>query len=74
MANNNGNGKSLESWIWDAACSDQVTQAMIIETFATIDRKLSAAIQRQTALQDLFHTLLHNCDCEDPRSRYQPWK
>ncbi len=21
MANNNGNGKSLESWIWDAACS-----------------------------------------------------
>jgi type I restriction enzyme M protein len=21
MANNNGNGKTLESWIWDAACS-----------------------------------------------------
>ncbi len=21
MANNNGNGKSLESWIWAAACS-----------------------------------------------------
>ena len=21
MANNNGSGKSLESWIWDAACS-----------------------------------------------------
>ncbi len=21
MANNNGNGKSIESWIWDAACS-----------------------------------------------------
>lgn len=21
MANHNGNGKSLESWIWDAACS-----------------------------------------------------
>ena len=21
MANKNGNGKSLESWIWDAACS-----------------------------------------------------
>ncbi len=37
---------------------DQVTQATIIETFAIIDQKLSAAIQRQTALQDLFRTLL----------------
>jgi type I restriction enzyme, S subunit len=38
---------------------DQVTQATIIETFAIIDQKLSSAIQRQTALKDLFQTLLH---------------
>jgi type I restriction enzyme S subunit len=35
------------------------TQAEIIETFATIDQRLNVAIQRQTALQDLFRTILH---------------
>lgn len=38
---------------------DQETQAMIIETFASIDGKLNAAIQKQSALQGLFRTLLH---------------
>jgi type I restriction enzyme, S subunit len=38
---------------------DQETQAKIVETFATIDKKLSAAVQRQSALQDLFRTLLY---------------
>ncbi|MCP5130529.1 MAG: restriction endonuclease subunit S [Pseudomonadales bacterium] len=38
---------------------DQETQVMIIEAFATIDEKLSAAVQKQSALQDLFRTLLH---------------
>ena len=38
---------------------DLETQIAIIETFATIDQKLSAAVRRQTALQDLFRTLLH---------------
>ena len=38
---------------------DLKTQAAIIETFATIDQKLSAAVRRQTTLQDLFRTLLH---------------
>jgi len=35
------------------------SQTTIIETFTTIDQKLSAAERRQTALQDLFRTLLH---------------
>ena len=35
------------------------TQTAIIETFTTIDQKLSAAVRSQTALQDLFRTLLH---------------
>ena len=38
---------------------DPETQTTIIETFATIDQKLSTAVRRQTALQDLFRTLLH---------------
>ena len=38
---------------------DLDSQTTIIETFATIDQKLSAAERRQTALQDLFRTLLH---------------
>ena len=38
---------------------DLESQSTIIETFTTIDQKLSAAVQRQTALQDLFRTLLH---------------
>ncbi|MDK9703895.1 MAG: restriction endonuclease subunit S [Sulfuritalea sp.] len=38
---------------------DLETQTMIIETFTTIDQKLNAAVRRQTALQDLFRTLLH---------------
>lgn len=38
---------------------DLETQAMIIETFTTIDQKLSAAVRRQTALQDLFRTTIH---------------
>jgi type I restriction enzyme S subunit len=38
---------------------DLETQSTIIETFTTIDQKLSAAVQRQTALQGLFRTLLH---------------
>jgi len=38
---------------------DLETQSTIIEAFKTIDQKLSAAVQRQTALQDLFRTLLH---------------
>ena len=38
---------------------DLETQTTIIETFTTIDQKLSAAFRRQAALQDLFRTLLH---------------
>ena len=38
---------------------DQERQTVIIETFATIDQKLSAAVRRQSELQDLFRTLLH---------------
>jgi len=38
---------------------DLDTQAMIIETFTTIGQKLGAAVAKQTALQDLFRTLLH---------------
>jgi len=38
---------------------DLETQTMIVETFATIDHKLNAAVQRRTALQNLFRTLLH---------------
>lgn len=38
---------------------DLESQTTIIETFTTIDQKLSAAERRQTALQDLFRTLLH---------------
>ena len=38
---------------------DLETQTTIIETFTTIDQKLSAAVRRQAALQDLFRTLLH---------------
>ncbi len=38
---------------------DLETQTAIIETFATIGQKLNAAVRRQTALQDLFRTLLH---------------
>ena len=38
---------------------DFETQTAIIETFATIDQKLSAAVRRQKALKDLFRTLLH---------------
>jgi type I restriction enzyme S subunit len=38
---------------------DLHSQTTIIETFATIDQKLSAAEGRQTALQDLFRTLLN---------------
>ncbi len=38
---------------------DLETQTVIIETFATIDQKLSTAVRRQTMLQDLFGTLLH---------------
>ena len=38
---------------------DLETQSKIIETFTTIDQKLSAAVQRETALQGLFRTLLH---------------
>ncbi len=38
---------------------DPETQTAIIETFATIDQKLSTTVQRQTMLQDLFRTLLH---------------
>ncbi len=38
---------------------DLETQTTIIETFMTIDQKLSAAVRRQAALQDLFRTLLH---------------
>jgi len=38
---------------------DPETQTAIIETFDTIDQKLSAAARRQSALQDLFRTLLH---------------
>ena len=38
---------------------DLETQTVIIETFATIDQKLSTTVRRQTMLQDLFRTLLH---------------
>ena len=38
---------------------DLERQTTIIETFTTIDQKLSAAERRQNALQDLFRTLLH---------------
>jgi type I restriction enzyme S subunit len=38
---------------------DLESQTTIIETFTTIDQKLSTAERRQTALQDLFRTLLH---------------
>ncbi len=38
---------------------DPKTQTAIIKTFATIDQKLSTAVRRQTMLQDLFRTLLH---------------
>ncbi len=38
---------------------DPETQTAIIETFATIDQKLSTAVRRQTMLQDLFRTFLH---------------
>jgi len=38
---------------------DLETQITIIETFTMIDQKLSAAVRRQTALKDLFRTLLH---------------
>jgi hypothetical protein len=33
MGSNNGNGKSLESWIWDAACS---IRGAIAETYRPI--------------------------------------
>ncbi len=38
---------------------DLETQTEIIETFATIDQKLSAAIRRESEFKDLFRTLLH---------------
>lgn len=38
---------------------DQETQTTIIKTFGAIDSKLSAAVQKKSALQDLFHTLVH---------------
>ena len=38
---------------------DMESQITIIETFTAIDQKLSAAARRQTALQDLFRTLVH---------------
>ena len=38
---------------------DQETQATIIETFGAIDEKLTAAVQKQSVLQDLFRTLLY---------------
>ncbi len=38
---------------------DPETQTVIIETFATIDQKLSTTVRRQTMLQDLFRTFLH---------------
>lgn len=38
---------------------DLETQTTIIETFATIEQKLSAAARRQSSLHDLFRTLLH---------------
>ena len=38
---------------------DLETQTVIIETFATIDQKLSTTVRRQTMLQDLFCTILH---------------
>ena len=38
---------------------DLETQSTIIETFTSIDQKVNAAVRRQSALQDLFRTLLH---------------
>ncbi|NTV46776.1 MAG: hypothetical protein HGB11_09745, partial [Chlorobiales bacterium] len=38
---------------------DLETQAVIIETFTTIDLKLSTASRIKNELQDLFRTLLH---------------
>jgi len=38
---------------------DLMTQTTIIKTFATIEQKLSTAVRRQSALQDLFRTLLN---------------
>ncbi len=38
---------------------DLEIQTVIIETFATIDQKLSTTVRGQTMLQDLFRTLLH---------------
>ncbi len=52
---------------------DQETQATIIETFATIDEKLSAAVQKQTALQDLFRTLLHELMTAKTRVMHSPF-
>ncbi len=38
---------------------DLEIQTVIIETFATIDQKLSTTVRGQTMFQDLFRTLLH---------------
>lgn len=67
--------KSIESWIWDAACSFRGAkdapkmrlvpvpvieeQEDIARALALFDDKTNNALSKKTCLQDLFRTLLH---------------